>query len=145
MARKRYLRKRQLEVLDDLFSGELDEGAVLRKHKVSSAVYNRWLAEELFVSEFSRRLASARFQSELIIARYSAVAAAKLVALTESDKPETARKACLDIINSTLDSRCSMGTKDEERGMRDEPQAQQVSPATASRLLAALAEEKNDG
>ena len=141
MARKRYLYKRQLEVLDDLFSGELDEQSVLKKHKVGRSVYSRWLEDKLFVSEFSRRLESARLQSELIIARYSAVAAAKLVQLTESAKEETARRACLDII-----SQPKRAAKEQEqssgRGNVTDERVQQLSEQTTSRILAALAEER---
>ena len=141
MAKKRYLYKRQLEVLDDLFSGELDEQSVLKKHKVGRSVYSRWLEDKLFASEFSRRLESARFQGELIIARYSAVAAAKLVQLTESAKEETARKACLDII-----SQPKRAAKEQEQssgpGNVTDEHVQQLSEQTTSRILAALAEER---
>jgi len=143
MDKRKRLSKKQLTVIEDVFGGELDEQAVLDKHGVSRRLYNRWLADELFAGEFNEWIASSRRQGELIIARYAPVAAAKLVALTESENPETARKACLDIISSMLDAR--RATVNEGRGTRDEPQACQLSEQTASRLLAALAEEKNDG
>jgi len=143
MAKRKYLRKRQLEVLDDLFGGELDEQAVLRKHGISRAVYNKWLGDELFAGEFSRRLRAARLQGELIIARYSAVAAAKLVQLTESAKEETARRACLDIISlpRQADKKTSVLDKPAAANRDKAEQAPQLSEAAAGRLLAALAEE----
>lgn len=146
MAKRKYLRKRQLEVLDDLFGGELDEQAVLKKHGVSRAVYNKWLGDELFASEFSRRLGAARLQSELIIARYSAVAAAKLVQLTESAKEETARRACLDIISPPrrADKKTAVLDKPAAANPDKAGQAPQLSEAAAGRLLAALAEEKDE-
>ena len=145
MAKKKYLGKRQLDVLDDLFSGELDEQAVLKKHRVSRAVYNKWLGDELFASEFSRRLSAARLQSELIMARYSAVAAAKLVQLTESAKEETARRACLDIISlpRRADKKTIISDKPPDTNPDKAEQAPHLSEAAASRLLAALAEEKS--
>ena len=139
MVKRQQLSKRQLAVIDDMFSGELDEQAVLAKHKVSRDVYDRWLADDSFAEQFDRRMASAHRQSELIIAKYAPLAAAKLVQLTESAKEETARKACLDIISLP-----KIGAKEAERPDKtkkdSEKQAEQLSEATVSRLLAALAE-----
>lgn len=144
MAGKKQLSKKQLAVMEDLFSGELDEQAVLNKHKVRRSIYNRWLADGDFVEEFDRRIASAHRQSAALIARYAPLAAAKLVQLTESDKGETARKACMDIISLPV-------LLDRRTAPPGEPQTaetqrpQQITEQTASRLLAALAEEKNEG
>ena len=107
MAKRKELSKKQLAVIDDLFSGELDEQAVLEKHKVNRNIYNRWLADDLFVSEFDLKIMSAHRQSAVLIAKYAPLAATKLVQLTGSDKEETARKACMDIISlpALLDKR----------------------------------------
>ena len=113
MAGKKQLSKRQRAVLDDLFGGESDEQSVLEKHKISRHIYNKWQAEEQFSSEFERRVTALNRQSELIIARYAPLAAAKLVQLTESEKEETARKACLDII--TLPKFTSNALDDPDR------------------------------
>jgi len=139
MAKRKKLSKKQLAVIDDFFSGELDEQAVLDKHKVSRNVYNRWLADGLFVSEFDRRVISAHRQSAALIARYAPLAAAKLVQLTESEKEETARKACVDIISlpALLDKR---KIQPDEPQTAETQQLQQITEQTASRLLAALAQ-----
>jgi hypothetical protein len=139
MAKRKKLSKKQLAVIDDLFSGELDGQAVLEKHKVNRNVYNRWLADGLFVSEFDRRIMSAHRQSAALIARYAPLAAAKLVQLTESDKEETARKACMDIISlpALLDKRIVQSS--ELQTTETQPQ-QQLTEQAASRLLAALAQ-----
>jgi len=139
MAKRKKLSKKQLAVIDDLFSGELEEQAVLEKHKVSRNVYNGWLAEELFSSEFDRRIMSAHRQSVALIAKYAPLAAAKLVQLTESDKEETARKACMDIISlpALLDKRMAQPSESQT----DESQTiRQITEQKASRLLAALAQ-----
>jgi len=139
MNKKKGLTKRQLAVIDDLFAGELDEQAVLDKHKISRNLYNKWLADEHFAEQFNERIARAYRQSEFIIARYAPLAAAKLVALTESDKEETARKACLDIISMHTirdtpdDGRMTMAGR---RTTSDE-----LTVEAASRILAALAED----
>jgi len=126
--------KKQRAVIEDLFAGEASEQQVLDKHKVGRRVYEKWQTDEFFLREFELRLQRERRQSEMIIARYSTVAAAKLVQLTESTNPETARKACLDIINLL---RPNAGLKPSEEP--DAGQAPDLPPELASRLLAALA------
>ncbi|MHC4086453.1 MAG: hypothetical protein ACYSWZ_21115 [Planctomycetota bacterium] len=137
--RRKKLSKKQLAVIDDLFGGELDEQAVLEKHKVNRNVYNRWLANGLFASEFDRRIMSAHRQSAALIAKYAPLAAAKLVQLTESDKQETARKACMDIISlpALLDKRI---VQPGELQTTETQIPQQLTEQAAGRLLAALAQ-----
>jgi len=136
------LSRQQLAVIEDLFAGESDEQAVLDKHGVSRSTFNKWLADERFARQFDERIASAYRQSDLILARYAPLAAAKLVELTASENQETARKACLDIIEredrrqNTEDRRA----KDDRQGITDELGVPQLSNETASRLLAVLAE-----
>lgn len=144
MARRKQLGKRQFAVMDDIFAGQLDEQAVLDKYEVSRNVYNKWQTDEQFVREFDRRIAVLNRQGELIIARYAALAAAKLVALTESENQETARKACLDII-SLPRKVVKRADRPTEPAANPNEQPRQLPPGTASRLLAALAEEKNGG
>ncbi len=141
MARRRYLSRRQLIVLDDLFNSDLDEQAVLDKHKVRRSTYERWLADELFAERFKQYVNSVRRRSELLMAKYSCLAAAKLVELIASDKAETARKACLDII-SVPKIATDRGEQSDKAQKDGDKQVEQLSDATASRLLMALAEEK---
>jgi hypothetical protein len=140
MAGKNLLSKKQLAVMEDLFSGELGEQAVLEKHKISRNIYRRWLADGLFASEFDRRITSAHRQSAAIIAKYAPLAAAKLVQLTESDREETARKACLDIISlpALLDKKMIP----QSESQTSETQRPQITEQVAGRLLAALAEDE---
>jgi len=144
MERKRPLTKRQVGVIDDLFGAELDERAILEKHKVSRNVYNKWLADERFKAEIARRVTSARLQSEALIARYSLSAAARLVQLIESEKEETSRRACLDIISLPNTKACPPGRhgKVQKGDFKALEQAKALPPRIASKLLAALAEEK---
>ncbi len=129
--------KRQRDVLDDLFTGRNNEQQVLEKHKISQRAYDRWLADTNFAAEFERRLQNARRQGELLLARYSALAAAKLIELTQSQTQETARKACLDII--------TLLRPDPAKSLSDAPacgeliESTELPPELASRLLSALA------
>ena len=142
MAKRQYLSQKQLTVLDDLFGGDLDEQSVLDKHKVRRSTYDRWLADKLFAERFKQYVNGLKRQSELLMAKYSCLAAAKLVELTASDKAETARKACLDIISAPESA--SPKTKQPDKAQKDsDTQTEQLSDETASRLLAALAEENS--
>lgn len=140
MSIKRWINKKQAAVLDDMFSGQFDEQAVLEKHKISRNVYSNWLSRKAFTEAFNRRIALAHLQSRALIARYASLAAAKLVQLTESEKEETARKACLDIIRLpkvpfTIDA-------DGCEELANNLIVPQLPMETASKLLATLAETK---
>jgi hypothetical protein len=144
MGELKKLSKRQSAVLDDMLAGELDEQAILEKHRVRQKTFNQWLDEDAFMAELNRRLQWLNLQSELIITRYKTLAAAKLVQLTDSENPETARKACLDIIN--LPKRADNPPKQpsDEPKESSPPEHHELSPETCSQLLAVLAEEKKE-
>jgi hypothetical protein len=141
MVEVKRLTKKQLAVLDEIFSSESDEQAVLNKYKVSRNQYYKWLADEVFAEQFDRQIAASYRQSAALIARYATLAAAKLVQLTESESQETARKACLDIISM-------QGKTSDPKPKTREPEnmnpASPLSPETAGKILEVLAQEKTD-
>ncbi|MFZ2148697.1 MAG: hypothetical protein WAV28_15890 [Sedimentisphaerales bacterium] len=144
MPKAKQLTKRQLAVIEDMFNGELDEQAILDKHKVSRWLYNKWQNDDDFTEQFEKRIAGAYHQSAVLIARYAPLAAAKLIQLTESDKAETARKACLDIISMPI---LTANRKTQPSGKpqsTDTPQSTSLTEQAASRLLAVLAEENRE-
>ena len=134
MSNAKQLTKRQIAVIDDLFAGVDNEQRILKKHKVKRRLYENWMSDENFIAEFERRLQSARRQGDLILARFASVAAAKLVELTGSENQETARKACLDIINLLRPNSQPISAEQVET-----EQTQELPPELASRLLEALA------
>jgi len=138
------LTKRQLAVIEDLFAGELDEQAILDKYKLSRKLYYKWQNDDDFTEQFEKRIADAYRQSTVLIARYAHVAAAKLIQLTESDKPETARKACLDIISMPILTASRKAQPSDEPQPADTQPPVSLNAETAGRLLAVLAEEKCD-
>jgi len=139
---RKKLTRKQLAVLDEIFLGELDEQQVLDKYKVSRAVYYRWLSDDDFAEHFDRWIAASYRQSAALVARYATIAAARLVQLTESTSPETARKACLDIITyHGLEARERHKTYHERQATSDEPAASGLSPETAGKILEVLAKE----
>lgn len=138
--RQKCVNKKQLNVIEDLFAGDMDEAEVLKKHSVSNRQYSKWLRDEVFIRELRFRIESGQRQSELLIARYMPSAAAKLVGLTDCEKEETARKACLDIISFPV----SFGQSKEE-DVSDENGVDLeagLSPALAGKLLEVLAKEE---
>lgn len=134
MPKVKMITKKQREVIEDLLAGEASEQQVLEKHKVSQRLYEKWQTDEFFLRAFDARLQRQRRQSEMIIARYATVAAAKLVELTESQNPETARKACLDIINLL---RPNAELKSPDPAEAEQPA--DLPPELAGKLLEALA------
>ena len=140
MAKKKQLSKRQLDVIEDLFVGELTEQGILDKYKVGRRLFGKWLTDELFAEHLDRRIAVSYRQSAAYIARYAPLAAAKLVDLTESDKPETARKACLDIISMQSDGQNS-AERPTDGSSAAMSGSSQLSAEAAGKILAILAQE----
>jgi len=105
---------------------------------VSPSLFQRWQIEERFVAEFEKRIICVHRRSRLVLAQNATAAADKLVELTQSQNPETARRACLDIISlhGSADQQESPGPASDAAGQSS---AQAVPSETASRLLAALA------
>jgi len=136
------LTKKQLAVIEDLFVGELDEQAILDKYKLSRKLYNQWRNDDSFAEQFEKCITDSYRQSDVLIARYAPVAAAKLIQLTESDKPETARKACLDIISMPILTANRKAQPSDEPQPADTQLPVSLNAETAGKLLAVLAEEK---
>ena len=139
MLKSKYLTKKQKGVLEDLFSGGLNVQEILEKWKVTRRTYYRWHAQPFFAAEFKRLLNLAQSRCELILARYTADVAMKLVSLSAAEKEETARKACMDVIVNH-DRKVKHKSKDENNAI-EEPLID-LSPEVAGKMLALLAGEK---
>lgn len=141
MAEQKRLGYRQLAVIDDLFTGELDQQQILRKHRIKPQTFDKWLDDEGFLVELDKRAQWLCRQGEFIIVRNKSLAAFRLVGLTNSESQETARKACLDVINLANPASRAGGGSGEESPRRAE-HTDALSSETAGKLLAVLAEEK---
>ena len=95
---KMKLSPRQKQIIEDVFSG-MDEESLAKIYDIKISVLRQWLGEDRFKKRLNEKIESAQRQSSMIIASCGPVAAARLVGLMDSDKSETARKACLDIIS----------------------------------------------
>jgi hypothetical protein len=138
---KGHLTARQRDVIEDLFDERMLEQDVLDKYNVGRNLFNKWLLDETFAEQLDKRIAASYRSSEIYIARYAPLAAAKLVQLTDSAKVETARRACLDIIS--MQSAGENPTVTPAAGNQNQVENPlPFSPDTAGKLLAVLAEQK---
>ena len=133
-----HLSHKQRAVLDDLLKNGLTEQEALEKHNISTCRYRKWLENGLFEQEINARIDAAIRQSKLVMAHHRPWAAQRLVQLTVSEKDETARKACLDVI--------SLHNDDVVQDIAEAPQPPnelpRISDEKASRMLAILAEDE---
>jgi hypothetical protein len=141
MRKTNTLTKKQLELIEDIFTSDLTEQAVLEKHKVSPVLYSKWHTEKHFIEYFEKRIASAHRQGAALIASYASVVANNLVKLTECEKGETARKACLDIIKMQIPETAPQPEGQPAPQPPDQPQ--KLTQETAEKILKILAQEQN--
>lgn len=126
------LTKKQLDVIDDWFENGGNEAAVLRKYHITHKKWKKWISDKAFNAAVADKVKAVQRQSQILIAQYVPMAAAKLIQLCGSEKEETSRKACLDILAMRMDDNKQSTDDENEKTMLDEE--------TASKILAALVE-----
>jgi len=131
-----------LQAVDEILKGE-DEAEALEHHEVDPETFDRLLNSPKFILEVGNRIGLSIIRTKLLIAQYAQTATAKLISLTDCEKEETARKACLDVIN--------LATKQSDTTIQKEKVAEIVESGPtvltdeqASRMLAVLAEDEKD-
>ncbi len=134
------LTKKQLDVIDDLFTSEQNENATLQKHKVSRALFNKWLADENFITVFDNRMSIAFKLNAARIAGNVSKAVENLIILSKGNT-DISRKACLDIIALQKNILNIQPPTRQETQQPENPDAC-LSDEAAGKILAALAEEK---
>jgi len=138
------LSKRQINVLDCLFTGELTLNEILKKCRVSQNTYYEWLSDPFFLSAFDTRIDSAKAILTATLSAYSQSALLSLVNLTRSEKTETARKACLDIVKLVQDEK---DEKDSNLDISPVPKlafgGKPLTQEESSTILNALANQEN--
>ncbi len=112
-----YLSKKQKAFLEDLLGGQCELAELLKRHRICPAIYRRWLSSEKFIVEFHSRLEASQQQSRMLLTRFAPTAAAKLVELTGSDKGETGRKACLDVLKLSGQKKDVETAQEQETGV----------------------------
>lgn len=141
MTNAKPLSTKQFAVIEDLFEGELEEQVILEKHNLSRKLYDKWLGYDEFIGQLDKRLAWEHRRGEFMLARYTRVAVSNLIRLTECDKPESARKACLDMITMSANNLAGTAALPANNPTLP-PESMSFSSKTASKLLAVFAEEK---
>lgn len=97
MSEPKQLNQTQLKVVEDLASGKEVEW-ILKTHHITTKTFYKWLTGEAFARQMRLRRQVTRYQSQLHLADSVYAAAKKLVELTKDDKPDVARRACLDVL-----------------------------------------------
>jgi hypothetical protein len=132
--------KKQLAVIEDLFTAELDEAEILKKHGVKPGLYRKWLADEQFTGHLEQRLAQAYHSSRVLLARSVRTAAERLIELAKCGQNETARKACLDIIYPQNDDTVKRASSPVAQTTNESVAPVSLTPEKASEILRILAE-----
>jgi hypothetical protein len=126
------------EVIDDLFYRGFKESQVNAKYGLTPGTLRKWLLDDSFKQELRSRMHVAWSEARVKLARFAPEAAGKLIELTECEKEETARKACLDVI-AMLPRDCGDQDEGDSESLSLPPQ---LSEETALRIFDILAEEK---
>ena len=128
------LKKRQRQVAGAVFEGRLSITEILEKYKLSSVILERWLGREEFKREMERLCELREREMQYAIHRFAPIAVLKLAELLGAEKPDTARRAAVDLID-----RCFNKEKEESEAPGEE-EAQELSDEQAREMLLALAE-----
>jgi hypothetical protein len=131
------LGKKQLAVITDIFENTITEVDALAKNHVSKWLYQKWLDNPIFLAELDARFDEALRRSKFLIAHCLPLAVQRLVQLIVSEKEETARKACLDLISLQLSEDLQNFKNPQKQNKKIHPK---LTPEKAARMLAMLAE-----
>ena len=88
----------QRAVIDDILKNGLTERQALENHGVTRIRYRRWLKGGLYMQELNDAIDAAMRQRKLTMAHSLPDVADRLTKLIDTEKGETVRKTCLDII-----------------------------------------------
>ncbi len=128
-------------VIEEIIKGD-EEAKVLRRHRIAPETFDKLLNSPEFATKISSTIGLSIIRSKLLIAQYAQVATAKLISLTDCEKEETARKACLDVI--ALAHKQSDPAIDHEKVSEiAESGVAPISQEQASKMLAVLAKDES--
>lgn len=97
------LTEQQIIAAGDLIDAGLSEREVIEQHRIDLSDWLAWLEDPEFQGELQRRAAAQQREAQYYLLRHGPLAARKLVALlSEQDKPDTVRRAALDILDRCL-------------------------------------------
>lgn len=95
---RKKLTKTQRRFIETLCECNGDEARAIHQSGIKDYVWQQWLEQAVFRRAMADVLRTVRRRARLILACRCAEAARRLAELTEHEKEETARKACIDVI-----------------------------------------------
>jgi len=125
------LTRKQKMVAGALFEGKMSLVEIIGEYKLSTVVFEKWLKSGEFRGELDRLARIREMETEYTLQRFGALAALKLAELLGSDKPDTARRAAVEVLD-----RCMKKNEKEEEKVKEED----VSEEKARRMVVVLAE-----
>jgi len=138
----RSIQGRMMGFVEDLFDDKCPEDIpeLLEKWKVSRNEFGYWLKDKRFIEEIKIRLRWRKRNGEIFLAKYSIAAAARLVNLTNSRNTETARRACVDVLNLLRERhRPGRPGRPKKEEFPQIPKTESLTNEQASALLETLA------
>ncbi|MBI9015734.1 MAG: hypothetical protein JEZ07_00600 [Phycisphaerae bacterium] len=103
----------------DLFEGKLTQEQIIEKYKLKPGQLERVMNSKSFNREIACLCRKAQLETRVKIARYGPIAAETLVGLLNSDKPDVARRAALDMIERCNDDNQEKEKEDNDYGIAD--------------------------
>lgn len=134
------LRSRQRRLANNLFDLNLSCRQALKKSQVSERIFTAWLADNWFSDLVDKRSRAAVQISRMLLSRNAAKAAEQLTELMNSDKEETARKACLDVLTAANEININETGQDAEQTHKQQPCG--FDQEVAAKVLQVVTEEK---
>ncbi len=123
------LTRKQKKVAGALFEGKLSLVEIIGEYRLSTVVFEKWLNSGEFRGELDRLARIREMETEYTLQRFGPLAALKLAELLGSDRPDTARRAAVDVID-----RCMKKEKEEK------VEGPEVDEVKAKKMIIALAE-----
>ncbi len=123
------INKRQKDFLVEILDKRIPVDTAMERLDIGAALLCQWFSSPAFLDELAKRIEFITKRSDMLISQHRLTAVERLVLLTNCDKEETARKACLDIIELT----------DNDKNNEKDADLPPISPETAAKLLEILA------
>ena len=124
------LTRKQKMVAGALFEGKSSLVEIIGEYRLSTVVFEKWLKSGEFRGELDRLARIREMETEYTLQRFGSLAALKLAELLGSDKPDTARRAAVEVLDRCL-------KKVGEEKVLEEPE---VSEEKAKKMILALAD-----
>ena len=126
--------KKQRQVAQAIFEGQMGMREILDKFNLTPVIFERWLQTDEFQRELECWRKLRELETEFTIHRYGPLAALKLAELLGSEKPDTVRRAAVDLIN-----RC-LGSAVKTEGAAEDKNEPELTDQQAREMVLTLAE-----